>query len=73
MADGSMLRYRTAMEHLMQIQNIYILIQNTSVTTGISVGKCYCIKSALDNELQLLPNTDGQKYTTAPCQKKRIK
>ena len=61
------------MEHLMQTQNIYILIQNTSVTTGISVGKCYCIKSALDNELQLLPNTDGRKYTTAPCQKKKNK
>lgn len=67
----SILRYRTAMERLIQIQNIYLLIQNTSIPTGISVGKCYCRKSTLDNELQLLPNTERQKYTTAPCQKKK--
>lgn len=69
----SILRYRTAMERLIQIQNIYLLIQNTSIPTGISVGKCYCRKSTLDNELQLLPNTERQKYTTAPCQKKKNK
>ena len=69
----SILRYRTAMECLIQIQNIYLLIQNTSIPTGISVGKCYCRKSTLDNELQLLPNTEQHKYTTAPCQKKKKK
>lgn len=71
----SILRYRTAMGHLIQIQSIYIYTD----TKHFYHHRNFCWQTLLqkvsnstrDNELQPLPNTEQQTYTTAPCQKKK--